>query len=115
MDFRSQGRGCKVFLVDEIISTTKYERAFLVRGMRFSPSGEYIDENDVERWPGPCCLEDPDSEALGWGPQLTRRQGSERWHAIEAFGRLVADGSRLSTQQLIDMVRIADQDYKPTW
>ena len=115
VDFRTQRKGCTIFPVAAIIKTKNYKRAFSVHGMRFSSSGEYIADDDSEQWPGPCCLEDPDNESLGFGPQPSRREMSERWHAIETFGRLASVSEHLTTEQLVGMIRVMNPGYVPRW
>ena len=113
-DYRASGRPCKTYRVQEIIQTSKYGRAFLVNRMRFSPAGGFIsDNNDLETWPGPCCLEDPDSESLGWGSQPTRREVSRRQHALTIFAALSTKS--LTTDQLVSMIKIKFPDYVPEW
>ena len=116
VDFRTQGKGCKVFKILEIVSTPKHPRLFvLTSGLRFSADGQYAGKSDDEflTWPGPCCLEDPDSGELFWKTDLTRRQESERWHARETLDRLVR--ANLSAEQVIAMIKVVCPDYKPDW
>ena len=115
VDFRTQGKGCKVYRVQEITETEKYSRVFAAGGMRFSPGGEYVYDDGVERRPACCCLEDPDSVARGWGEQPTRRQVSERWHIEQTFVTLAACHENLSTEHMLAMVRAFNPDYKPEW
>jgi hypothetical protein len=113
VDYRASGRGCKTFKLQELIRTKKYDRAFLVHGMRFSPTGGLILDDDTEMWPSSCCLEDPDSDNLGWGPQPKRRDVSRRLRALRFFASL--DKKSLTTDELVAMIRVKFPDYVPDW
>ena len=114
VDYRTQGKGSKVYKIQAIVATAKYPRAFLVNGMRFSPSGEFIGEDDREMWPGPCCLEDPDSKRFA-SELSTPRQVSERWHASQTLQRLTVCLDNIPTEKLLAMVRAFNPDYRPEW
>lgn len=115
VDYHTGGRGCKVFRVQAISQSTSQPRTFVVHGISFSRRGEHVDDSGVDTWPGPCCLEDPDGEVLGRGPQLTRRQSSERWHAAETLRKLAACLDDLPTDKLVAMVRAVLPGYEPRW
>jgi hypothetical protein len=115
LDYRSVGRGCKIYKVQEIVPFAKHPRAFVVNRRRFTANGELICDDDVVRWPGECCLENPDSKCLGWGEQPTRRQNSERWHVLDTLRKLEPSLNGFSTEKLIEMVRVFCPGYKPEW
>lgn len=114
LDFRTQGRGCKVYRIQEIVSTKKYSRAFRVNGSIFSPAGEHIPDDGHESWPSSCCLENPDILDIHCGSQ-TRRQGSERWHAIVTLTSLVKCLEHVPTDKIVAMIRGFNPKYEPRW
>ena len=117
LDFRTRGEGCKIYKIQRILSTSKRERVFQVNGMLFSCGGEHIYERDPQSvWPSDCCLEDPDSESLGYGSRITRKEDSERWHVQMTLSGLFVEGFEgIPTSKLVDMVRVLRPDYEPKW
>jgi hypothetical protein len=98
-----------------IVPVAKHPRTFVVRGRRFTAEGVLICDDGVVKWPGECCLEDPDSQCLGWGEQPTRRQNSERWHVLDTLNKLQPALNGFPTEKLIEMIRTVIPGYKPEW
>lgn len=87
------------------------------RKMRFSGRGESVDlvSGETKLWP--CLLEDPDGEAPGTSPPVTRRWVSEIQHARATLGDLTRWPrlSELTLAQVVAMVRVVRPDYEPRW